>query len=346
MSDLPNYIARIPILSGWFARDGAATIDFSKGCWHPPVSPRQVFDSETGQIDRRFGLGSIVSVTDHDSITAGLELQEHYAARRAPISFEWTVPYGEGFFHLGVHNLHPAIARTWFDRLAAFTANPEREPLADVFEDLNAERETLIVFNHPLWDLAGVGVDRHTTLLQQFLGEHRWRLHAIEINGYRSRAENGGARRLSADLNMPLISGGDRHTLAPNAVVNLTRATTFAEFAGEIRDGCSHVVVMPEYRSHIGQRVLASVADVLRYYRAFPKGRRRWMERISWNGPAGMQTLAQRWPSGGPLWVRSSIATFRVLTSPVVLPLVGAVLEQLDRTDPPVGPVPAAERSY
>src|SRR5262245_52634260 len=110
MSDLPSYIARIPVLAGWFEREGAGMIDFANGCWYPPVSPREVFDTETAQIDRRFNLDSIVSLTDHDSITAGLELQEHYAARRTPISFEWTVPYGEGFFHLGVHNLHAAIA--------------------------------------------------------------------------------------------------------------------------------------------------------------------------------------------------------------------------------------------
>jgi hypothetical protein len=66
--------------------------------WHPPVGPRQVFESEVQQIEQRFGLSSIVSVTDHDDIAAGIELQGMYALRRAPISFEWTVPYGDGFF--------------------------------------------------------------------------------------------------------------------------------------------------------------------------------------------------------------------------------------------------------
>lgn len=339
MSDLPAYISRIPILAGWFEREGAAAIDFSRGCWRPPVSPRQVFDSEAGQIDRRFSLQSIISVTDHDDITAGVELQQHYAARRAPISFEWTVPYGSGFFHLGVHNLHPAIAATWFNRLAALTANPQAERLADVFEDLNTERDILIVFNHPLWDLAGVGAAMHTTLMREFLDEHRSRLHAIEINGYRSRAENGGARKVSADLNMPLVSGGDRHTLAPNALVNLTRASSFAEFAEEIRAGHSHVVVMPEYRRHIGERVLASVGDVLRTYRAYPKDRRRWIDRVSWEGAAGMCPLSTRWPDGGPLWVRSSIGVCRFITSPIVRPVVGTMLEQFDPSSA-VGPVP------
>ena len=86
--------------------------------WHPPVSPRAVFESEAGQIEQPAGPAPLVSVTDHDDIAAGLELQTLYAQRRAPISFEWTVPCGRGYFHLGVHNLPPASADAWFDRLA------------------------------------------------------------------------------------------------------------------------------------------------------------------------------------------------------------------------------------
>src|SRR5262245_278431 len=92
MSDLPQYIVRIPIVGDWFARAGASRVEFSKGYWRPPATPREVFDSETAQIDARFGLRSIVSITDHDDIAAGLELQEQYASNRAPVSVEWTVP--------------------------------------------------------------------------------------------------------------------------------------------------------------------------------------------------------------------------------------------------------------
>src|SRR5262249_38490559 len=109
MADLPGYIAQIPLLNVYFerelqskeAREGSPA-DFTKGWWRPPVSPRGVFDSEATQIDSRFGLHSIVSVTDHDNIQSGLDLQQLYASGRAPIAFEWSVPYGEGFFHLGV----------------------------------------------------------------------------------------------------------------------------------------------------------------------------------------------------------------------------------------------------
>src|SRR5262245_31726263 len=110
MASLPQYFARIPLVASCFQRQQQMSVertgdalDLSKGWWHPPVSPRQVFESEVDQIETRFSLSPIVSLTDHDDIAAGIELQAMYAWRRAPISAEWTVPYDDGYFHLGVH---------------------------------------------------------------------------------------------------------------------------------------------------------------------------------------------------------------------------------------------------
>ncbi len=38
-----------------------------------------------------------------------------------------------------------------------------------------------------------------------------------------------------ADVETPVISGGDRHGCEPNGVINLTAARTFSEFAQEVR---------------------------------------------------------------------------------------------------------------
>jgi hypothetical protein len=339
MSDLPAYIARIPIVAEWFARelrsrDGpeGRRVDFSKGWWHPPVSPRGVFESEAAQIEARFDLAAIVSVTDHDSIAAGFELQQLYAIRRAPLSFEWTVPFCEGFFHLGVHNLPPSSAAEWFARLSAFTGGTSTEALADILHDLDARADLLLVFNHPHWDLAGVGDDVHAKLLGRFLADHGPRLHAVEVNGYRSPQENARVRSIGVSSGLPVISGGDRHACAANAIVNVTTAQSFEAFAGEVRDGVSHVVVMPAYRQHLVARKLAAAADVMRHYRSYPVHRQRWMDRISCDehGDGNVQPLSYHWPDGGPLWVRSSIAAFRLLTSPVVLPIIAGSLALLD----------------
>jgi hypothetical protein len=344
MSDLPAYITRIPILGARFEsevirrRGTDEEVDFSKGWWHPPASPRGLFDSEAEQIDRRFGLRSIVSVTDHDNISAGLELQRWFAPERAPVSFEWTVPFGRGFFHLGVHGLAPTSAHAWFARLAAFTAGTSGESLSDLLNALNADG-ILVVFNHPLWDLAAVGQDDHTASLRDFLDRYQLLLHAVEINGYRSWRENGGVRRLSAERGLPLISGGDRHALAPNAVLNLTRATTFAEFAAEIRDGVSDVIVMPEYDAHLAARVLESVADVLASRRLPRAGTERWFDRVSCESEGTIRPLSYHWPDGGPFWVRVTVGTFRLITAPLALSIWRAVLGRVDGP-PPVTPIP------
>jgi hypothetical protein len=339
MADVPEYLRRIPVVAGCFERhrrtysdrEGRA-LDFSKGWWHPPVSPRTVFESEALQIETRFALSPLVSITDHDDISAGLDLQSLYAQRRAPVSVEWTMPVGDGggFFHLGVHNLPPDSSGDWFRRLADFTARSSRDTLVDLLADLNEQPEVLLVLNHPLWDLAAVGQDEHTRLLTAFLAAHVSQIHAIEWNGYRSHKENARARALAKSSSLPLVSGGDRHGCSPNAVLNVTRAGTFGEFAKEVREGISHVVVMPEYRQHLVARKLKTASEVLRRYQSYPAGRQHWTDRISCDSGGSVRPLSFHWPNGGPLWVRSSVRAFQFVTSPVVLPVLRAALETVD----------------
>src|ERR1035437_3693140 len=96
-------------------------VDFKKGWWHPPVDPQTVLASETSQIRQVLGLRPVVSITDHDSIEAGLELQRQHSHALVPLSFEWTVPFHQGFFHLGVHNLRSESATRLFQALSAYT---------------------------------------------------------------------------------------------------------------------------------------------------------------------------------------------------------------------------------
>jgi len=308
MADLPRYIARIPLVA-------------------------VAFEREVGRYVEREG---------RPDILAGLELQELYANRRAPVSFEWTVPYGGGFFHIGVNNLPADSARDWYGRLNAFTTGLSRERLSGIFSDLQALRGTLLVFCHPLWDLAGVGHGEHARQLGRFLAAHRSHLHAIELNGYRSRRENAGAQALAMSAGLPLISGGDRHGCAPNAILNLTRAGSFAECAAEVRDGTSAVVFMPEYRQNLTTRKLAAASDVLRRNGADRTGRIHWTDRVTWERDGAIRPLSFHWPHGGPFWVRSSVRAFRLIASPVVLPMIGAALNtvaDVRRVRPHVDPV-------
>lgn len=337
LSHLPLYIAQIPVVGTLFDRDLeqhqaqlGVQIDFSKGWWHPPVSPRGVFDSEASQITK-LGLSPIVSITDHDSITANVELQQTFSPRCAPMSFEWTVPYGPAFLHMGVHNLPQAGAQAWFDRLEAFTADRDAEPLADILTDLTSDDDILVVLNHPMWDLAAVGADAHQRMLTRFLSDYGHLFHALELNGYRSWGENLETVALAKQTGHPLISGGDRHACAPNALINLSYASSFAGFVHEIKVGISTVITMPEYREHIIGRTIASVADVVSAYRHYPDGWQRWTDRVSCQTAHGMSPLSHHWPRGGPLWLRSVMSTVRILAwQPLRRPLAHA-LEWRDR---------------
>ncbi len=210
------------------------------------------------------------------------------------------------------------------------TAGSSSDSVAQALADLAALPGALIVFNHPLWDLAGVGPTVHARLVRAFLGMHRPHLHALEINGYRASLENRSVEPLAAALGMPVVSGGDRHGLEPNRILNLTNATTFAAFAAEVRDGVSNVVVMPEYRRNLSLRVLSSAAAVLRSRRSRRAERLRWTDRVSWEVGGRVGTLSSRWPNGGSLTVRSAVAAFSVLTSPVLLPVTGSALLAAD----------------
>ena len=53
------------------------------------------------------GLAPPVSLTDHDGIEAPITLRILDTFRDLPVSVEWTVPFKETFFHLGVHDLPP-----------------------------------------------------------------------------------------------------------------------------------------------------------------------------------------------------------------------------------------------
>jgi hypothetical protein len=333
MANVPAYLDRIPLVAGLFRREMRAylerngeAVDFAKGWWHPPVGAEDVWASEEAQVADVLGLMPLVSITDHDNIEAAFELHAAPIKRSVPISFEWTVPFEESFFHVGVHNLSPAIARALFGALSAYTLKPNAGRPTELFEALHAQPDTLLVLNHPLWDLAGIGAADHVTLLRQFLKEQGARIHALEVNGYRSWRENAAVGILASRVQLPLISGGDRHGCAANSLLNLTAATCFADFVHEIReDRQSEVLVMPQYRDALVTRKLVVAADVLRPYPSYPAARRYWMGRVSCECEGIRGPLSDHWPQGGPLWVRSAVAAFQLLTTKPMLPIMTAV---------------------
>jgi hypothetical protein len=295
-------------------------VDYEQSYWTPPMPPKLAFDLECGQIEQ-LGLAPMVSITDHDSIQATLLLQTVRPEQHAPISVEWTVPYGTQSFHLGVHNLPRATAVEWAQILAAYTARPSQAQLREILAALHAEPSVLVVFNHPMWDLYQVGAEQHVRLVDEFLRENSSRIHAIELNGLRNWKENREAMRLARKWKMILISGGDRHGIEPNANVNLTNATCFEEFVREIReDRRSTVLFMPQYAQPWKHRILRSAIDAVRHYPHFPAGSREWDERVYHPDRNGvLHPLRALWPDGtAPRAMRWGIAMVQLLGTGVL----------------------------
>jgi hypothetical protein len=296
--------------------------DYARSYWTPPLTPRIAFDLERGQIENQLQLSALVSLTDHDDINAPLLLRSVDSARHIPVSVEWTVPFYESAFHIGVHNIPSADGQGWMNRLEAFTAIPfaERKPdlLREILAELDEIPQVMIIFNHPIWDLYRVGHERHMVLVNEFLAVYGQYLHALELNGLRDWKENREAATLAGKWNQLVISGGDRHGVEPNANVNLTRATSFTEFVHEVRrERQSHVLYMPQYAEPWKHRILQSTLDAIRNYPHFPEGAQRWDQRVFHPDANGeMRPLSEIWAGEAkraPAWIEAILAAVRLM---------------------------------
>src|SRR5262245_8497422 len=321
---IPRIAKRIPIIAHCYERgleqyqrENGRALDFGEWYYRPPVTPAGVIDSERAQLEQRFDLPGWVSLTDHDTVEGPLGLR---AGGRTdiPISFEWSVPFEQCLFHLGVHGIAPSAIDAIMRALAAYTAGPrvdESRRLGELLDLLGECSETFIVLNHPCWDLVRIGQLRHDSALLAFLRAHRDRIHALELNGYRPWAENRTVLPLATGFGIPVVGGGDRHALSPNTIVNLTRASNLAEFAHELRvERFNSCVVFPEYAEPFAGRIFKSVADVLRPHHQHHRGQTTWSERVFVEVNGREQALASMW-EGEPLWLRSTLAIIRAIGS-------------------------------
>jgi hypothetical protein len=244
-------------------------LDLSRGWWTPPLAPHDAWLLEKSQIEA-LDQNALVALTDHDDIEAPVSLQVLDECRSTPISVEWTVPFGPTFFHLGVHNLPAAEAREIWTEIGGYRHSPCADKLRDHLAMLSELDQVLLVFNHPLWDEKRIGQTEHRAVVLEFMRKFGTYLHALELNGLRPWSENRCVAALAQAVRKPVISGGDRHALEPNALVNVTNAGDFHEFAEEVRTGWSNVFVLRHYLEPYALRIVHNMVDVLRTYDTTP----------------------------------------------------------------------------
>jgi hypothetical protein len=295
-------------------RKSAITIDFWKAYWTPPLPPLAAYRVERDQIEQKLGVRSLVSITDHDNIEAPMLLRVVPEAREVPISVEWSVPFRDTMLHLGVHNLPDGEAETLMAKLRQFTQDPQEPRLAELLEMLHRKPDVLVVLNHPLWDISGIGQPQHVHTLSAFAAEMGMFVHAFELNGTRSWEENQKVLHFAEGWNQPIIAGGDRHGSEPNAVLNLTDVESFPEFVHEIRrERRSHVLFMPQYAEPFSLRMLQAFLDVIREYPDFPNGSRTWDQRTFHPDRTGViQPVSTLWDKP-PFFINLFFAIVRLL---------------------------------
>ena len=300
--------------------------DFATAYWTPPLTASAAYQLERSQIENDLNLASIVSLTDHDCIEAPLQLRSLPDGDEVPISLEWTVPFRDTDLHVGVHNLPGGKASSFLAEMQAYTNTPREEVLTELLSALSGLPGVLVVLNHPLWDIGQVGITSHRRSLNDFLRRHNPFLHAFELNGARPWKENQAIREFAQGWYQPVVSGGDRHGCEANAVLNLTRATTMAEFVHEVRrEGRTHVLFMPQYQQPLTLRVLQTVLDVIRDYPVHPLGCN-WDDRVFHPDAGGtMRPLSALWQQP-PQFIETIFAALRLLESDAARRLTGVPL--------------------
>jgi hypothetical protein len=248
---IQEYAERWPVLRWAFERQckrSRVPVDLAKAYWTPPLTPKLAYETESNQIRNRM---------------------------------EWTVPFGKAIFHLGIHNLPSHQASELVDELHDWTQNPCPQELGELLASLDQIPAVLVVFNHPLWDLCGLGRQRYSEVLNKFLQDNVRFLHAFEMNATRGWNENNAVLQLAECWQRVIVSGGDRHGCEPSGALNLTCAASFPEFVHEIRqEHRSHVLVMPQYAESRCLRTLQTLVDVVGEYPEYPQESQRWDGRV------------------------------------------------------------------
>jgi len=300
---IPRFVKHMPALEremhrlkAVFQKANGYPLNFNNGWWTPPISAAGAVRLESKQIEE-LGLAPIVSITDHDNLDA------HRMSETA--SVELTVPLGSTFLHLGIHGLPVAKA----DEVLNYGSHS-----AALMGWLSRFPEVLVVVNHPLWDEADAGTARHRAAVERFLAMHTRAIHALELNGLRPWKENHAVVQMAEAWGLPVISGGDRHGIEPNANINLTRAANWNGFVEEIRYRReSHVLFMPQYRRPFRLRILSNLIDILQDHPAHAFGWKRWSERAFYRTPDGdVRSLAAFWTDGEPGVIRAFLLALQM----------------------------------
>jgi hypothetical protein len=250
------------IVQSSFGLGGVSNLNYAEVTFNPPYTPEEVYQMEaTVAADWGFR-GVHLAITDHDEFAGNVALRR---ARpdlngNVAISEELSLWFEGHLFHLGVCHLPENEAEATHAQIQAAARGRRFDEL---FETLAASG-CLVILNHPLvaWTPGA-----QTIPATELLSRYGWAIHALEINGMRTREENDRVLELARQWRKPVVGGGDSHLLVASSILSMSRAATFKDFIAEVKDGYAVPFVTPEYFAPLKWKLTLRVLFFISRYR-------------------------------------------------------------------------------
>ena len=250
------------VLQKSFGLGGVSDLNYAEITFNPPYSPEDVYQMEAAAAAKWGFDGVHLAITDHDEFAGSLALLRGRPDLngRIALSEELSLWFHGHLFHLGVSHLPEREVEETHARIQAAARGGRYDEL---FETLAASG-CLVVLNHPLiaWKSGVEGIP-----VAELLSRYGWAIHALEVNGMRSREENDRVLELARHWSKPVVGGGDSHLLVASSVISLSQAATFKDFVGEVREGHAVPFVTPDYFAPLQWKLFLRVLFFISRYR-------------------------------------------------------------------------------
>jgi predicted metal-dependent phosphoesterase TrpH len=274
-----NQVVKLAYMRPWsgvlqksFGLGGVSDLNYGEITFNPPYSPEDVYEMEAASAAKWGFDGVHLAITDHDEFAGSLALLRGRpdlagctdltgcTSGRIAIGEELSLWFQGHLFHLGVSHLPESGVEETHARMQAAAQDKRYDEL---FETLAASG-CLVVLNHPLiaWRKGAEGIP-----VAELLSRYGWAIHALEINGMRSREENDRVLELARHWRKPVVGGGDSHLLVASSVLSLSQAASFKDFVAEVKDGHAVPFVSPDYFAPLQWKLFLRVLFFISRYR-------------------------------------------------------------------------------
>ncbi|MGA8432325.1 MAG: hypothetical protein WB729_21040 [Candidatus Sulfotelmatobacter sp.] len=254
------------ILQSSFGLGGIPNLNYADVTFNPPYSPEDVYQMEAASAATWGFDGIHFTITDHDEFAGNVALLRSRPDLTGPtngriaIGEELSLWYQGHLFHLGVSHLPESTVEETHTQIQAAARAGRYDEL---FETLAASG-CLVVLNHPLIAWAK---GAETIPVTDLLSRYGWAIHALEVNGMRTRDENDRVLELARQWRKPVVGGGDSHLLVASSILSLSRAATFKDFIAEVKDGHAVPFVTPDYFAPLNWKLTLRVLFFISRYR-------------------------------------------------------------------------------